>query len=611
MCGIVGYVGKRQALPVLMDGLRRMEYRGYDSAGIAVMDDADLRVAKSVGKVRALADSLVDTTVAGTLGIAHTRWATHGVPSEANAHPHVSCDGKVALVHNGIIESYAELRAELTAAGHAFASETDTETLAHLVEHLMRFPGVTLADAVRSAVRRVRGTFGLAVVSTDYPNEIIVARLGSPIVIGVGEGEYLVASDPNAIIGHTRSMIFLDDGEMAVLNRDGYRVVSLENLPVAKHPENIDWSAEDAQKNGHAHFMMKEMSEQPEVLRNTMRGRIDFDAGNAVLGGLRDVAGRTREIDRLIIVGCGSAYYAAQVGEYMLEEYAGIPVEVELASEFRYRKPIITPRTAVIAVSQSGETADTLAAIREARMKGALTLGIVNAVGSTIARETDAGIYNHAGPEIGVASTKAFLSQATVFALLTMFLGRQRQMSVTTGRRISEELARIPDLVASLLARQDEYKAIADKYAWADDFLYLGRKYCAPLACEGALKLKEVSYVHAEGYAAGEMKHGPIALVDETMPSIVICPVDSVYEKTKSCIEELRARRGKVIAITTEGNHELDNLADDVIFIPKTLEMLTPILAAIPLQAFAYHAAVRRGFDPDMPRNLAKSVTVE
>lgn len=611
MCGIVGYVGKRQALPVLMDGLRRMEYRGYDSAGIAVMDDADLRVAKSVGKVRVLADSLVGKTVAGTLGIAHTRWATHGVPSEANAHPHVSCDGRVALVHNGIIENYAELRAELTAAGHAFASETDTETLAHLVEHLMRFPGTTLADAVQSAVRRVRGTFGLAVVSTDYPNEIIVARLGSPIVIGVGDGEYLVASDPNAIIGHTRSMIFLDDGEMAALNRDGYRVVSLENLPVAKQPENIDYSAEDAQKNGHAHFMMKEMTEQPEVLRNTMRGRIDFDAGNAVLGGLRDVADRTREIDRLIIVGCGSAYYAAQVGEYMIEEYAGIPVEVELASEFRYRKPIITPRTAVIAVSQSGETADTLAAIREARMKGALTLGIVNAVGSTIARETDAGIYNHAGPEIGVASTKAFLSQATVFALLTMFLGRQRQMSVTTGRRISEELARIPDLVALLLARQDEYKAIADKYAWADDFLYLGRKYCAPLAYEGALKLKEVSYVHAEGYAAGEMKHGPIALVDETMPSIVICPVDSVYEKTKSCIEELRARRGKVIAITTEGNHELDHLADDVIFIPKTLEMLTPILAAIPLQAFAYHAAVRRGFDPDMPRNLAKSVTVE
>lgn len=611
MCGIVGYVGKRQALPVLMDGLRRMEYRGYDSAGVAVMDDANLRVAKSVGKVRALADSLVDKTVVGTLGIAHTRWATHGVPSEANAHPHVSCDGRVALVHNGIIENYAELRPELVAAGHAFASETDTETLAHLVEHLMRFPGTTLADAVRSAVRRVRGTFGLAVVSADYPNEIVVARLGSPIVIGIGDNEYLVASDPNAIIGHTRSMIFLDDGEMAVLDRDGYRVVSLDNLPVAKTPENIDWSAEDAQKNGHAHFMMKEMTEQPEVLRNTMRGRIDFDEGNAVLGGLRDVADRAREIDRLIIVGCGSAYYAAQVGEYMLEEYAGIPVEVELASEFRYRKPIITPRTAVLAVSQSGETADTLAAIREARMKGALTLGIVNAVGSTIARETDAGIYNHAGPEIGVASTKAFLSQATVFALLTMFLGRQRQMSVTTGRRISEELARIPDLVASLLARQDEYKAIADKYAWADDFLYLGRKYCAPLAYEGALKLKEVSYVHAEGYAAGEMKHGPIALVDETMPSIVICPVDSVYEKTKSCIEELRARRGKVIAITTEGNHELDNLADDVIFIPKTLEMLTPILAAIPLQAFAYHAAVRRGFDPDMPRNLAKSVTVE
>lgn len=610
MCGIVGYVGKRQVLPILLDGLRRMEYRGYDSAGIAVMGDG-IRVEKSVGKVRALSDALADASVFGTLGIAHTRWATHGVPSEANAHPHVSCDGRVALVHNGIIENYAELRSELTAAGHVFASETDTEALAHLVEHLMRFPGTTLSDAVRSAVRRVRGTFGLAVVSADFPDEIVIARLGSPIVIGIGDNEYLVASDPNAIIGHTRSMIFLDDGEMCVLDRTGYRVLSLDNLPVAKVPEEIDWSAESAQKNGHAHFMMKEMTEQPEVLRNTMRGRIDVESGNAVLGGLRDVAERAREIDRLIIVGCGSAYYAAQVGEYMLEEYAGIPVEVELSSEFRYRKPIITPRTAVLAVSQSGETADTLAAIREAKMKGALTLGIVNAVGSTIARETDAGIYNHAGPEIGVASTKAFLSQATVFALLTLFLGRQRQMSVTTGRRIGEELARIPDLVASLLARQDEYRAIADKYAWANDFLYLGRKYCAPLAYEGALKLKEVSYVHAEGYAAGEMKHGPIALIDEHMPSIVLCPVDSVYEKTKSCIEELRARRGKVIAITTEGNHELDRLADDVIFIPKTLEMLTPILAAIPLQGFAYHAAVRRGFDPDMPRNLAKSVTVE
>ncbi len=617
MCGIVGYIGKREALPILMDGLRRLEYRGYDSAGVAVLNPSTssgpmaLHVVKAAGKIASLDAVLADRTISGTNGIAHTRWATHGVPSEENAHPHVDCHGKIALVHNGIIENYSELRESLKVAGHVFRSETDTEVLVHLVEHLLNFPGTTLADAVRSAVRRVRGTYGIAAVRLEEPDTIVVARLGSPIVLGVGDGELLVASDANAIIGHTRQVVFLDDGEMAILTAEGYRVSSLDNLPVKKSLEQIDWNVEDAQKNGHAHFMLKEMYEQPEVMKNSTRGRLDVVNGNAVLGGLRDVSDRTREIDRLIIVGCGSAYYAAQVGEYMLEEYAGIPVEVELASEFRYRKPIITARTAVLAVSQSGETADTLAAIREAKMKGALTLGIVNAVGSTIARETDAGVYNHAGPEMGVASTKAFLSQATVFALLTLFLGRQRQMSVTTGKRIAEELARIPDLVASLLLRSKEYRAIAEKYSWAEDFFYLGRKYCSPLAFEGALKLKEVSYIHAEGYGAGEMKHGPIALIDETFPSIVLCPEDSVYEKTKSCIEELRARRGKVIAITTEGNQEIRQIADDVIYIPKTLEMLTPLLAIVPLQLFAYHMAVLRGFDPDRPRNLAKSVTVE
>lgn len=610
MCGIVGYVGAREALPVLLDGLRRLEYRGYDSAGVAVLNGS-LRVTKSPGKVRALEEKLAGEALPGTLGIAHTRWATHGVPSEANAHPHLSCDGRVALVHNGIIENYAELRAELVAAGHAFASETDTEALAHLIEHLLRYPGTTLADAVRSAVRRVRGTFGVAVVSADEPGVIVAARLGSPIVLGIGDGETLVASDANAILGHTRQVVFLDDGEMAVIGAGGYRVVSLENRPVQKIPERLDWSAESAQKNGFSHFMLKEMREQPDVLRNTMRGRLDRENGNAVLGGLRDVADRTRAIDRLIIVGCGSASYAAQIGEYMLEEYSGIPVEVEVASEFRYRKPIITPRTAVLAVSQSGETADTLAAVREAKMKGALTLGIVNAVGSTIARETDAGVYNHAGPEIGVASTKAFMSQVTAFALLTLFLGRQRQMSVATGARIADELARLPDMVASILARSDEFRALAKTYAGATDFFFLGRKYCAPLAFEGALKLKEIAYVHAEGYAAGEMKHGPIALIEPAFPTLVLCPVDSVYEKTKSNIEEIRARRGPVIAVTTEGNDDIRRLADDVIFIPKTLEMLTPLLAAVPLQLFAYHMALVRGFDPDRPRNLAKSVTVE
>ncbi|OGL95611.1 glutamine--fructose-6-phosphate aminotransferase [Candidatus Uhrbacteria bacterium RIFOXYB12_FULL_58_10] len=610
MCGIVGYVGKKAALPILMNGLRRLEYRGYDSAGVAIVGES-LRIVRSVGKIQSLDDRLFGEKMIGFMGIAHTRWATHGVPSEANAHPHTDCRGNIALVHNGIIENYRELKEQLESAGHAFRSETDTEALVHLIEHLLKYPGTTLADAVRSAVRRVRGTYGIAVVRAEEPGRVVVARLGSPIVIGVGGGELFVASDANAIIGHTRRVIFLDDGEMAVLGLDGYQISSLDNLPIAKEPEDLEWTAEAAQKNGYPHFMMKEMSEQPEVLRNTMRGRLNAKNGNAVLGGLRDVADQAREIDRLIVVGCGSAYYAAQVGEYMLEEYAGIPVEVELASEFRYRKPIITSRTAVIAVSQSGETADTLAAIREAKMKGALTLGIVNAVGSTIARETDAGVYSHAGPEIGVASTKAYLSQVTVFALLTLFFGRQRQMSLSTGKRIAKELVRLPELVTSLLERTNEYRAVAQRYAWAEDFLYMGRKYCAPAAFEGALKLKELSYVHAEGYAAGEMKHGPIALIDEGFPSMVLCPVDSVYEKTKSNVEEIRARRGKVIAITTEGNNEMSRLADDVLYLPKTLEMLVPVLMAVPLQLFAYHAAVLRGFDPDMPRNLAKSVTVE
>ncbi len=616
MCGIIGYVGRREALPVLMDGLRRLEYRGYDSAGVAVSQlpadgESVLTVVRAVGKVVALEEKLVGRTIRGTTGIAHTRWATHGAPSETNAHPHVGCDGGLALVHNGIIENYAELRAELVAAGHVFVSETDTEALVHLVEHLLLSPGATLADAVRSAVRRVRGTYGIAVTRLLEPGTIVAARLGSPIVLGIGDGEMLVASDPGAIVPQTRRAVFLNDGEMAVIRPDGYRVVSLDNRPVRKLPERLEGDAGEARKDGFDHFMLKEMAEQPDVLRNAMRGRLDRANGRAILGGLRDVADRLRDIDRMIFVGCGSAYHAAQVGEYMLEEHAGIPVEVELASEFRYRKPIITPRTAVLAVSQSGETADTLAAIREAKRRGAFTLGIVNAAGSTIARETDAGVYNHAGPEMGVASTKAFLSQATIFALLTLFLGRQRGMSAAAGKRIAEELARLPELVASLLARSGEYRALAETYATARDFFYLGRKYCAPLAFEGALKLKEVSYVHAEGYAAGEMKHGPIALVDDAFLTLVLCPSDSVYEKTKSNVEEVRARGGKVIAVTTEGNDDIRRLADDVVFVPRTLEMLFPILAAVPLQLFAYHMALVRGLDPDRPRNLAKSVTVE
>ncbi len=611
MCGIVAYVGSRDSLPILLDGLKRLEYRGYDSAGVAVVRDG-LHVLRAPGKIAELESKLSASPLSGTTGIAHTRWATHGPPVEKNAHPHADCAGRIAVVHNGIIENYAELRRDLEARGHSFRSDTDTEVLPHLIEDALQRPGATLTSAVRQAVSRVRGTYGIAVTSADEPSLLVTARLGSPIVLGIGEHGMFAASDASAIIGHTRQVVFLDDGEIAALRPDGYEISSLDNRgPVTKLPEEIEWSAEAAQKQGHQHFMLKEMLEQPDVVRNTTRGRLNSDEGLAVLGGLRDVTDRLRETDRLIIVGCGSAYYAGLIGEYMLEEYAGIPVEVELASEFRYRKPVITPRTAVIAVSQSGETADTLAAIREARLKGALTLGIVNAVGSTIARETDAGVYNHAGPEIGVASTKAFVSQATVFGLLTLLLGRQRQMSLVMGRRIAEEVARLPGLIASVLERRDDIRRIAERYASATGFLYLGRKYSAPVAYEGALKLKEISYIHAEGYAAGEMKHGPIALIDPSFPSMVLCPRDSVYEKTKSNIEELRARGGPVIALTTEGNADIRRLAEDVIEIPKTLEMLTPILAVVPLQLFAYCVAVFKGFDPDKPRNLAKSVTVE
>ncbi len=614
MCGIVGYVGSRQALPILIDGLRRLEYRGYDSAGVAVLDGVGIEVERASGKIAALDAKLAYGPMEGTTGIAHTRWATHGPPVEKNAHPHRSCQGDVAVVHNGIIENHAELKAGLEDRGHLFTSDTDTEVLAHLIEEALSEAETTaegLVAAVQQTLRQVRGTYGLAVVSAAHPGHIVAARLGSPLVLGVGKGELFLASDASALLAHTREAIYLDDGEMALLGPDGYSIRSLDLRPVEKAPQHLEWSVEDVQKQGHPHFMLKEMLEQPEVIRNTLRGRLQAEEGNVVLGGLRDVASRLRDIDRLIIVGCGSAYYAGLVGEYMLEEHAGIPVEVELGSEFRYRQPLINARTAVLAVSQSGETADTLAAIREAKMKGALTLGIVNAVGSTIARETDAGVYNHAGPEIGVASTKAFLSQCTVFAMLAVFLGRQRQMSLDQGRRIVEALEGLPDLIARVLADREAVMELGRKYATRTDMLYLGRKYCAPIAYEGALKLKEISYIHAEGYAAGEMKHGPIALLDPTFPVLVLAPSDSVYEKTLSAIEEVRARGAPVIALATEGNADISRLATEVIHIPQTLEMLTPILAIIPLQLFAYAASVAKGHDPDMPRNLAKSVTVE
>ncbi|HJN85397.1 MAG TPA: glutamine--fructose-6-phosphate transaminase (isomerizing) [Patescibacteria group bacterium] len=609
MCGIVGYFGKKQAQPVLMGGLSRLEYRGYDSSGIATLEGDVISITKAVGKVSELADKIsVDNQ--SSVGIAHTRWATHGKPTENNAHPHRSNDGTVAVVHNGIIENYKELKEDLKKDGFTFISETDTEVIAHLVRRELNV-GVNLVDATRSALNKLKGTYGLIVMSSEYPDYIVAARMGSPLILGVGDDEHYIASDASAILRYTRQMVYLDDGELVVVGRGGFDIRTLKNEPVKKAIELVEEAEADIQKMGYPHFMMKEMMEQPDVLMNSTRGRLDVENGMAILGGLRDVAERLRDIERIIIVGCGSAYYAGLVGEYMLEEYAGIPVEVELGSEFRYRKPIISKNTAVIAISQSGETADTLAAVREAKEKGALTLGIVNAVGSTIARETDAGVYNHAGPEIGVASTKAYVSQVTVLALFTLFLGRQRSMSLVTGQRIAKEILELPDKVRSILVQQDVIGEIGLRYKDSEHAYFLGRKYCNPIAMEGALKLKEISYIHAEGYAAGEMKHGPIALIEDGFPVVVLAPKDSVFEKSMSNLEEIRARGGRVIMVTTEGVDIDRNLVDDVIFVPKTLEMLTPILAVIPLQLLAYFVTIEKGLDPDMPRNLAKSVTVE
>lgn len=612
MCGIVGYIGSRRAEDVLLDGLRRLEYRGYDSSGAATVHEKDLKTVKAVGKVALLADALSRTPLHGSIGIAHTRWATHGEPTDENAHPHLDCRGTLALVHNGIIENYVPLKAALMERGHQFRSETDTEVVAHLIEEYAQ--SMSFDDAFFAALREIIGTFGIAVVSTTEPRKIYAARRGSPLVVGLGtkRDEFFLASDPSAILAYTRDVIYLDDDEAVIISADGVETTSLDRVPKQKPVETIQWSIQEIERGRHPHFMLKEIEEQPEVIIGATRGRLDAKNGRAVLGGLRDVDERLRDIERLTIVACGSAYLAGSIGEYMLEEYAEIPTEVELGSEYRYRKPIVDPkREAIIAVSQSGETADTLGALREAKGKGALTLGIVNVVGSTIARETDAGTYMHAGPEIAVASTKAFLAMLTSFSLFTMHLGRQRRMSQATGARIVEELQALPQKIERIFKQSDRIKALARKYASHPSMLYLGRKYNAPVAMEGALKLKEIAYVHAEGYAAGEMKHGPIALLDSAFPIVAIVTKDSVYEKTKSNVEEARARRAPVLAIASEGDEEILRLADDIIYVPRTIEMLSPILNVIPLQLFAYHVAVARGYDPDKPRNLAKSVTVE
>jgi glucosamine--fructose-6-phosphate aminotransferase (isomerizing) len=608
MCGIFGYVGKREAVPILLDGLASLEYRGYDSAGIYCPVSGAI---KSVGAVENLRLK-TPKDMKGQSGIAHLRWATHGEPTESNAHPHHDCSHEIWVVHNGIIENYMEIKKNLAKLGHTFSSDTDTEVLAHLVEeHLKNDKKSSFEKAVIATLNDVRGTYGAIFSYEKDPTKIIAARMGAPVVLGLGQGENFIASDPSPILRHTKNVIYLHDGEIAVVTPDSHNIYALDHRRIVRSAEIIEWSLDQIQKGGYEHFMLKEIMEGPEVVRNTLRGRLLTEDGLAKLGGLESVAERLRDIKRLIIVGCGTAYYAGLVGEYMLEEYVGIPVEVEIGSEFRYRKPVLDKETALLAISQSGETADTLEAVREAKRKGILTLGIVNTVGSTIARETDAGIFNHAGPEIGVASTKAFISQLVALALLTIFLGRQRQMSLVTGRRISQELSLLPEKMQSILDQHKYIESLSQKYLAHRDFLYIGRKYNYPIALEGALKLKEVSYVHAEGYSAGEMKHGPIAMIDESFPSIVIVPKDSVYEKTVSNIQEIKARKGKVLAITSDDNGDLDVLANDVIHIPRSIEMLTPLLSIIPLQLFAYYFAVKKKSNVDRPRNLAKSVTVE
>jgi len=613
MCGIVGYIGKQNATPVLLDGIKTLEYRGYDSAGLAVLQPEyqEVKSIKSVGRVANLENKL--QSISGNLGIVHSRWATHGGVTEENAHPHTDCAQNIWLVHNGIIENYKELKNELVVKGHKFLSETDTEVLTHLVEaesEKLKAKN-NLEEAVRKALKKVKGTYGLAIIDRREPEKLIAVRNFSPLLLGVGRKEYIVASDAAAVIRHTKRVIYLNDGEMAILTPRDHKIITLDNQAIAREPEELEWSMEHAQKSGYPHFMLKEIFEQPEAIENSIRGRLIPEIGMAKLGGLEVIKNKLRHIDRIQIAACGTAYLAGRVGEYMLEEYAGMPVEVDLASEFRYRKPVFGKNDLMMVISQSGETADTLAALREAKEKGVLTAGIVNVVGSTLARETDAGVYQHVGPEIGVASTKAFTSQVAILSLLTLFLGRQRSMSLVMGERIAKEIQKIPELMRSVLSQSKEIERIARKYNKFNNFFYLGRKYNLPVALEGALKIKEIAYVHAEGYGAGELKHGPIAMIDEAFPSMVIALKDSVYDKVVSNIQEIRARKGPVIAIATEGDKDMEELADDVIYIPKTLEMLSPMLAVIPLQLFAYYVGVARGYDVDKPRNLAKSVTVE
>jgi glucosamine--fructose-6-phosphate aminotransferase (isomerizing) len=613
MCGIVGYVGNHRAAEILLNGLKRLEYRGYDSAGIAAIHDGRLDVTKASGKVQNLADSVYsewseERQMHSRLGIAHTRWATHGPPTQANAHPHLDQSGRIAMVHNGIIENYAEIRRRLTAAGHEFKSDTDSEALVHLIGEYYQDD---LLHAVCAALRQVEGTFGIAVICLDAPDRLIVARRGSPIVIGLGTDETIVASDASAIVAHTDQVIFLDDDDVATVTAEGVDIRNIQNVPVSREISKIDWDAKAAEKSGYEHFMLKEIFEQPDALRNTIRGRLDVSGGTAVLSGLSLTPREMVEISRVVLMGCGTSLHAAMTGEYYFEDLADLPADVEQAAEFRYRNPIIHARDLAIAISQSGETADTLAAVREAKQKGALVAGICNVVGSTIARETGLGVYLHAGPEIGVASTKAFTSQLTVMLMMALKFGRCRRLARQVGMDLCQEIESIPDMVEQVLAQNERISQIAEKYAKAEDFFFIGRGYLYPAALEGALKLKEISYIHAEGYHAAELKHGPIALLQEDVPVMaLVCDIPG-KEKTIGNVEECRARHAPVLAIVTEGDDCVDAYTEDIITVPRTSQFIAPITSVVAMQLFSYHVARHRGCEIDQPRNLAKSVTVE
>jgi glucosamine--fructose-6-phosphate aminotransferase (isomerizing) len=619
MCGVIGYVGKRSAAPIILQGLRQLEYRGYDSAGIAVLNEHGIEIRKKKGKIdEGLAKLLKEHPLLGTMGIGHTRWATHGPPSDENAHPHLDQSGRIAILHNGVIENNERIKERQLKAGHKFLSATDSEVLAHLIgEHYEKLKadpasGVhLLTQAVTQALREVIGTYGIAVICSDHPGVIVGARRGSPLIVGIGEGENFLASDSHAIAAHTRQVVYLNDYDVVTMTADRFGVTNLGTDTAQVQISQLEFSAEAAERGNFDHFMLKEIFEQPRTVENALRGRVDLEDGTAKFGGLNLTSAELRAIDQIVITACGTSWHAALVGEYLVEEFAHIPVEVEYASEFRYRNAPIEKNTLVLAITQSGETADTLASLRETKRRGHPVLAICNVVGSTIAREADGGIYLHAGPEIGVASTKAFTSQVTVLTLLALLMGRIRMLSLNRGRQIIQALEEVPKQLDKILLQNGAIAKLAKKYSTAKNFFFLGRQYNFPVALEGALKLKEISYIHAEGYPAAEMKHGPIALIDEHTPSVFIIPSDAMYDKTLSNLEVVKARKGPIIAIATEGNTGLAKQVDDIIYLPPTLECLFPLLAVVPLQLLAYHIAVARGCDVDKPRNLAKSVTVE